>query len=99
VELFPFIHSVIALTVLSSSPQGEQVCLSSKFVTVVAGGEEQELDSNKDSSAGDNNLTKCQRAVLEFFIAKIRLCSQKKMMSYRKLHNYMGLKVSSFIKT
>jgi hypothetical protein len=78
VELFLFIHSVIALTVLLSSPQGEQVCLSSKFDTV-AGGEEHELDKNKDSSAGDNDLTKHHRAVLEFFIAKIRLHSQKKM--------------------
>jgi hypothetical protein len=69
VELFPLIHSAIALNVSLSSPQGEQVCLSSLFDND-ARGEEHEFDSNEDSSDGDNDLTKHQQVVLEFLLPK-----------------------------
>jgi hypothetical protein len=81
---------------LSSSPQGEQICLSSQFDND-AGGEKHELYSNKDSSAGDNDLTKHQQAVLDFFIATIRLHSQKKM-KYRAMIPPLGAHSQGYMK-
>ena len=72
VDQFLFIHLVLALTV--SHSQYNSVQLSS-IITQSDGAS----DGASDNDVDDDQLSKHQRAILEFFIAKLRLCSQKNM--------------------
>ena len=72
--LFPFIHSVISMTVCN--PRGERIQL---FEPVPS------LSPGSDATAipdPDVDLSKRERAVLEFFTAQIRLRSQKAMVQW-----------------
>ena len=74
-QILPFIHSVVSLIV--TNPRGEQISIFSE-------------DGIADGIAGasgdgvvpecDDELSKKERGVLEFFITLIRLRSQKKMV-------------------
>ena len=68
--IFPVIHSVLLLTV--SNPRGEQIPIFSPddFTNVT---------DVTDTPNMEEELSKRERAVLEFFIAQIRLRSQKTM--------------------
>jgi len=80
VELFPFVYSVLAMTVSSPCPRGNQVGLSSFFNTGKAADlDEGNADDVSDTEVTEDNLTAKQRAVLYFFIAKLRLRSQKQL--------------------
>jgi hypothetical protein len=69
--LFSFVHSVFALTALSTRPHGERVCLS-RFMNSKNPGtnnydsvNNDEEFSDKDSNFDDSDdLTKHQRAIL-----------------------------------
>lgn len=89
-ELFPFVHSVIALTVSSPHSRGEKVDLSFFFDvnvednadTIHVGDVDNFTDdayTNIEVEHEHEVLTKRERAILEFFIAKLRLRSQKRM--------------------
>ncbi len=90
VEVYPFIHSVFALSVSITGAWGDGICLS-KFMIAGSGTIEEsmckneELSDNKNgtNTAGESGmdglLTKCQHAVLEFFVVQLRLQSWKKM--------------------
>jgi len=65
--IFPFIHSVLSLTV--SNPRGEQIPIFSQ----------DDFTNVTDTPNMEEELSKRERAVLEFFIAQIRLRSQKTM--------------------
>jgi hypothetical protein len=72
VDLFPCVHSVLVLTV--SHLQCGAVKLSLQIFP------EDDLESDRCSnSEEDDTLTKHRCAILEFFIAKLHLCSQKNM--------------------
>jgi hypothetical protein len=83
-EKFPFIHSVLALTVSSPRSRGNCIGLSPYF-----GEDDEDLDDDHENDdatiAGvvdlgkEDKLTKKERAILEFFIAQLRLQSQKSM--------------------
>ena len=80
VELFPFVHSVLAMTVSSPRARGNQVGLSSFFNT----GEADDLDEGNaddvaETEVTEDNLMRKQCAVLDFFIAKLRLRIQKQL--------------------
>jgi hypothetical protein len=90
VELFPFVHSVLAITVSSPCARGNQVGMLSFFNT----GDAADLDEGNadnfdvdaagrgeasDNEVTEDNLTTKQRAVLESFIAKLQLRSQKQL--------------------
>jgi hypothetical protein len=91
VLLFPFVHSVFALVVSTSGTRGERVGLSqflssSHGTDMIVDSDDPVDDSSDfelldlDDNGGDSDkLTKHQRAILEFFIAKMRFRSQKKM--------------------
>ncbi len=70
-EIFPFIHSVVSLIV--SNPQGEQISIFSENGIAGASGDNVVPKS-------DEELSKKEQGVLEFFIALIQLQSQKKMV-------------------
>ena len=102
-RLFPFVHSVLALTVSPKSRrEGDWVYLSPFLTNGREGHGCSQLDDDPvdgdpvgndpvnddtndddpvddDGCPGDDGLTRRERAVLEFFIAKIRVRSQKKM--------------------
>jgi len=72
VDLFPFVHLVLALTASHSRYGAVKLSLLLSL--------EDDLESDSDSdSEDDNTLTKRQHAIIEFFIAKLHLCSQKNM--------------------
>ncbi len=91
VLLFPFVHSVFALVVSTSSTQGKRVGLSqflssSQATDMIVYSDDPVDDSSDldlldlDDKGGDSDtLTKRQRAILEFFVAKMRFRSQKKI--------------------
>jgi hypothetical protein len=72
VNLFPFVHSVLALTV--SHLWYGAVKLSSQMFP----DDDAVSDSDSDFNE-DDTLTKRQHGILEFFIAELHLCSQKNM--------------------
>ncbi len=78
-RLFPFVHAVIALTV--SNPRTD--CVDVFSITKTPQSEENNIPSDDTTNNGlESNtlkLSRRERAVLEFFIAKIRLRSQKAM--------------------
>ena len=93
-HLFPFVHSVIAMTVSSPRSRGEQVDLSSFLdvdvddnaddvpfddVTAHTNTVEDDPDIDVEVEHEHEVLTKRERAILEFFIAKLRLRSRKQM--------------------
>jgi hypothetical protein len=103
-RLFPFVHSVLALTVSPKRRRdaGDWVYLSPFLTNGREGKGISQLDDDPvdgdpvgndpvnddtndddpvddDGCPGDDGLTRRERAVLEFFIAKIRVRSQKKM--------------------
>ncbi len=93
-ELFPFFHSVFALAVSLSRTQGNAVALSRFLCPAVGIGDDLVLCddgyannddglSSKEEDGknnGDNKeLSKREHAMLEFFIAKIQVRSQKTM--------------------
>jgi hypothetical protein len=84
VDLFPFVHSVLAMTVSSPRARGNLGDVSSFFddgnaeddnVTDDETSEEQKCDDEDMSDA----LSTKQRAILEFFIAKLWVRSQKNL--------------------
>ena len=76
VELFPFVHSVLAMTVSSPRVRGNQVGLSSFFNTGEAADlDEGNADDVADTEVTEDNLMGKQRAILEFFIATLQLRS------------------------
>jgi hypothetical protein len=91
-SMFPFVHLVLALTVLA--PQGEQVGLSQVLSVDDDHTNDGKCDDRcdrgrlffingpKDKSATSDktvDVSHRERAVLDFFIAKIRICSRRKL--------------------
>jgi hypothetical protein len=82
VLLFPFVHLVFGLVVLTLGTQGKWVGISrfvssSQAMDMIVDSDDPVDDSSNielldlDDNCGDSDkLTKCQRAILEFFIAK-----------------------------
>ena len=84
VDLFPCVHSVLAMTVSLPRARGNQVDVSSFFnggnaeddnVTNDETFEERKCDDEDMSDA----LSTKQRTILKFFIAKLRVRSQKNL--------------------
>jgi hypothetical protein len=83
-DKFPFIHSVLALTVSSPRSRGNRIGLSPYF-----GEDDEDCDDDHENDdddvlgvvylGEDDELTKKEQAILEFFIAQLRLQSQKSM--------------------
>jgi hypothetical protein len=86
-RIFPFVHAVIAMTV--SNPRSETVNVFDRdTLQTEEGDSEGALQTEEGDSEGaehvshlndDFELSRHERAVLEFFIAKIRLRSQRAM--------------------
>jgi hypothetical protein len=77
-DKFPFIHSVLALTVSSPQSRGNHVGLSPYFGEDNEDGNDDHENNNSDISdvvylGKYEKLTKKERAILEFFIAQLRL--------------------------
>jgi hypothetical protein len=82
IDTFPFVHSVLALTVSYSWYNAVKLSVQ------MSPGEDAANDAVGDgfnASEDDNKLTKCQQTVLEFFIAKLWLQSQKSMRHWAML--------------
>ncbi len=75
IDKFPFIYSVLALTVSSPHSRGDCVELSSYFREDDDNSEDNDNDSKDvsgvDESGDYDELTKKERAILEFFIAQL----------------------------
>jgi hypothetical protein len=76
INTFPFVHSVLTLTVshlrYNAVKLSVQMSLGEDAASDVVG-------DGYNASEDNNELTKHQQALLEFFIAKLRLWSQKNM--------------------
>ena len=74
VELFPFVHSVLAMTVSSPCPCKNQVGLSSFFNTGKAADlDEGNADDVSDTELTEDNLTAKQCAELDFLLLNFDL--------------------------
>jgi hypothetical protein len=83
-DLFPFVHSVLAMTVSSPRARGNRVDVSSFFDDGNAEDDNVTDDESSDElKCNDEDvsdaLSKKQRAILEFFIAKLRVRSKKNL--------------------